>query len=80
MHTQKDSRVNVDLAQDLETNFTWTPPLMTSVSANSADLEGPESISAGELEAAFAQLEQVNRGTQEAVAFRLMITDLLSSL
>jgi hypothetical protein len=66
MHTQKDGRVNVDLAQDLETNFAWTPPLATSVSANSADLEGPESILVEELEAAFAELEQVNRGTQEA--------------
>jgi hypothetical protein len=66
MHTQKDGRVDVDFAQDLETNFTWTPPLTTNVSANSADLEGPESISAEELEAALAELEQVNRVTQEA--------------
>jgi hypothetical protein len=41
------------------------PPLATSVSANSTDLDGPESISVEELEAAFAELEQVNRGTQE---------------
>jgi hypothetical protein len=66
MHTQKDGGVDVDLAQDLETNFTWMPPLATSVSANSANLEGPGSISVEELEAAFAELEQVNRGTQEA--------------
>jgi hypothetical protein len=56
----------VDLAQDLKTNFTWTPPLVASVSANSANLEGPESILVEELEAAFAELEQVNRGAQEA--------------
>jgi hypothetical protein len=42
------------------------PPLVTSVSANSANLERPESISVEELEAAFAELEQVNGGTQEA--------------
>ena len=66
MHTRKDGRIDVDLAKDLETNFTWTPPLATNVSANSADLEGPESISEEEIEAAFAELEQLNRGTQEA--------------
>jgi hypothetical protein len=66
MYTQKDGGVHVDLAQDLKTNFTWMPPLVTSVSANSAHLEGPESISAEELEATFAELEQVNRGTQKA--------------
>jgi len=55
----------VDLAKDLETGFTWTPPLATNISANNADLEGPEGISDEEIEAAFAELEQQNRGTQE---------------
>ena len=66
MHTQKDSGLDMDLAKDLKTNFMWTPPLATTVLANSADLEGPESILAEEIEAAFAELEQQNRGTQEA--------------
>jgi len=58
MHTQKDSGLDMDLAKDLKTNFMWTPPLATTVLANSADLEGPESILAEEIEAAFAELEQ----------------------
>ena len=65
-HTRKDGRLDVDLAKDLKTNFTWMPPLATNISANSADLEAPESISEEKIEAAFAELEQLNRGTQEA--------------
>ena len=58
MHTCNKPGLNIDLSADLETNFTWTPPLaawQTKIS-----LEGPEAITDEELEAAFAELEQRN--------------------
>ena|ERR1700735_61175 len=56
MHTHNEPSVNVDLATDIETNFTWKLPLTTKES--DVSLEGPESITDEELEAAFAELEQ----------------------
>ena len=56
MHTHNKPGINVDLATDIETNFTWKLPLTTKKS--DVSLEGPESITDEELEAAFAELEQ----------------------
>ena len=56
MHTHNKPGINVDLATDIETNFTWKPPLTTKES--DVSLEGPESITDEELEAAFVKLEQ----------------------
>ena len=43
MHTHANQGINVDLATDIQQNFTWTPPL-ASLSHNDDDLEGPENI------------------------------------
>jgi len=56
MHTCNELGLNVDLSADLETNFTWTPPLaawQTEIS-----LEGLEAITDKEFKAAFVELEQ----------------------
>ena len=56
MHTHNKPGINVDLAMDIKTNLTWKSPLTTKES--DVSLEGPESITDEELEAAFAELEQ----------------------
>jgi len=56
MHTCNELGLNVDLSADLETNFTWTPPL--AAWQNKISLEGPEAMTDEELEAVFAKLEQ----------------------
>ena len=56
MHTHNKPGINVDLAMDIKTNFTWKSSLTTKES--DVSLEGPESITDEELEAAFAELEQ----------------------
>ena len=58
MHTGKEPGLNVDLSADLETNFTWTLPL--AAQQTEISLEGPEAITDEELEAAFAELEQLD--------------------
>jgi hypothetical protein len=67
MHTRKDPGVDVQLATDLKTNFTWTPPLATNGFVNGGDLEGAEGISEEDIDAAFAELEEQNRNSEEAV-------------
>jgi hypothetical protein len=56
MHTRNEPGLNIDLSADLETNFTWTPPL--AVWQTKISLHGPEAITDEELEAGFAELEQ----------------------
>ena len=56
MHTRNEPGLNIDLSADLETNFTWTPPL--AARQTEISLDGPEAITDEELEAAFAELEQ----------------------
>lgn len=58
MHTRAQPGIDVDLATDLSTNFTWTPPLAAAPAVGSEDdLLGPESITPDELEEAFGALE-----------------------
>jgi len=49
--------INVDLATDLDANFTWTPPL-ASQSQVDDELEGPESLMEDEVAAAFDETLQ----------------------
>ena len=58
MHTRNDLGLNIDLSADLETNFTWTPPL--AAQQTEISLDSPEAITDEDLEAAFAELEQRN--------------------
>ena len=61
MHTRTNGGINVDLATDMQHNFTWTPPL-ASLSHRDDDLEGPESITDEDIDAASAEIEQRNAG------------------
>ncbi|KAG2079198.1 hypothetical protein BDR04DRAFT_1146917 [Suillus decipiens] len=54
MHTQNNGGIDIDLAIDLDTNFTWTPPL----------LEGYE-ILVGKVYD-LVELEQVDKGIMPA--------------
>ena len=56
MHTRNEPGLNIDLSADLETNFTWTPPL--AAQQTEISLDSLEAITDEELEAAFAELEQ----------------------
>ncbi|KAG2353490.1 hypothetical protein BDR07DRAFT_1495575 [Suillus spraguei] len=57
-HThQKAPGINVEIAADLEANFTWAPPFAPQTQNVDDDLAGPESISLNEIDAAFALLE-----------------------
>ena len=56
MHTRNKPGLNIDLSADLETNFTWTPPL--TAQQTEISLDSPEAITDEELEAGFAELEQ----------------------
>jgi hypothetical protein len=47
----------MDLATDLDANFTWTPPL-ASQSQVDDELEGPESLMEDEVAAAFDEIRQ----------------------
>ena len=58
MHTRNEIGINVDLVSDLETNFTWTPPLATSTQQTEVSLEGPEGITDDDIDTAFADLEK----------------------
>lgn len=58
MHTRENGGINVDLATDIADNFTWTPPLSTG--QPEVSLEGPESITDAELDAAFDEIETRN--------------------
>ncbi|KAG2360242.1 hypothetical protein BDR07DRAFT_1290106, partial [Suillus spraguei] len=57
MHTQNNGGINTDLAMDLDTNFAWTPPLVSQSQADD-ELEGPESLTEDEVAAAFDKIEQ----------------------
>ena len=58
MHTRAQPGINVDLATDLTTNFTWTPPIAATPAVGTNDnLLGPESITPDELDEAFGALE-----------------------
>ncbi|KAF8973343.1 ribonuclease H-like domain-containing protein [Flammula alnicola] len=57
MHTSTEGGgLNVDRADDLFTDILWTPQLLTGYEG--ADVEGPESLSLDDIDAAFDQLEQ----------------------
>ncbi|THG96592.1 hypothetical protein EW145_g7752 [Phellinidium pouzarii] len=56
MHTQDGGSINTGLAADLETSFTWEPPL--SVCENNDKLIVPENIALEELDTAFSELEK----------------------
>ena len=59
MHTHNTAGINADLATDIQTNFTWSPPLARQGPASNDDLlEGPESITPEDFDAAFDELDQ----------------------
>ncbi|KAG2067983.1 hypothetical protein BDR04DRAFT_1158485 [Suillus decipiens] len=57
MHTQNNGGIDMDLAMNLDTNFAWTPPLVSQSQADDK-LEGPESLTEDEVAVAFDEIEQ----------------------
>jgi hypothetical protein len=56
MHTRAEPGINVALATDISTNFTWTPPLVGTT--HDDIMQGPESLTVDEIDAAFDELER----------------------
>ena len=56
MHTRQENGINQGLSDHLGRTFTWQPPLLGSSNAESL-VEGPESITLEELDAAFEELD-----------------------
>lgn len=67
MHTREEVGINVDVAQDLEANFAWAPPLAAEPQDLDDLLAGPETISADEIAEAFDALE-VEENLEEFVS------------
>ncbi|KAG1803106.1 uncharacterized protein BJ212DRAFT_1230899, partial [Suillus subaureus] len=57
LHTHEEVGINVDVAQDLEANFAWVPPLAAEPQDVDDLLAGPETISADEITEEFGALE-----------------------
>ena len=58
-HTHNTAGINADLAADIETNFTWPPHLARQGPTSNDDLlEGPDSITPEDFDAAFDELDQ----------------------
>ncbi|KAJ6628795.1 hypothetical protein B0H10DRAFT_2209241 [Mycena sp. CBHHK59/15] len=53
MHTRTEPGIDTDLAQDLETNFMWTPPLLVENITDDVDIRGIEELTMEEIDAAF---------------------------
>lgn len=66
MHTRNETGINKDLVSDLEATFTWVPPLATDTGQGADHLQGPESISLEELDAAFDELEKELASTKDS--------------
>ncbi|TBU61106.1 hypothetical protein BD310DRAFT_921492 [Dichomitus squalens] len=58
MHTRPESGIDTELAEDLERNFTWVPPMTIEGAEGEVSLEGPESTSVEDLEKAFKEFEE----------------------
>ena len=59
MHTRNTAGINANLTTDIQTNFTWSPPLAHQGPASNDDLlEGPESITPEDFDVAFDELDQ----------------------
>ncbi|KIK36287.1 hypothetical protein CY34DRAFT_109580 [Suillus luteus UH-Slu-Lm8-n1] len=67
MHTHEEVGINVDVAQDLEVNFAWAPPLAAEPQDADDLLAGPETISADEITEVFNALE-VQENLEEVVS------------
>lgn len=57
MHTHSTPGIDNELVNELQDNFSWTGPLATETPSDDGNIEGPESVSLDEIDAAFAALE-----------------------
>ena len=58
MHTRAEPGIDVNLTNNLNTNFTWSSPLaVITPPGSNIDTSGPESITVDELDKAFEELE-----------------------
>ena len=60
MHTRDESGINVDLMNNLDTTFTWKPPLRFKTDKDDGDdlMAGLEDMTLNELDEAFMQLDK----------------------
>ncbi len=59
MHTQSSGGVNIQLVDELESTFSYIPPLgPAQVNSGDGELEGPESISIKEFDDAFEAISE----------------------
>jgi hypothetical protein len=67
MHTRTKSEINVDLVNDLDKSFTWTPPFSLQSDNDDDLLAGPEGLTLDDIDAAFEELENELRKEKEAL-------------
>jgi hypothetical protein len=67
MHTRTESGINVDLVNDLNKTFTWTPPFSLQSDNDDDLLAGPEGLTLDDIDAAFEELEDELRKEKEAL-------------
>lgn len=67
MHTRPEGGLNVELAEDLERDFAWIPPMTVAHGDSETDgVDGPESMTVEELEKAFDEFERELQESREA--------------
>ena len=68
MHTRTELGINVDLVNDLNESFTWTPPFsLQSDDDNNDLLADPEDVTLDDIDDAFNKLEDELRKEKEAL-------------
>jgi hypothetical protein len=67
MHIRTESRINVDLVNDLDKSFTWTLPFSLQSDDDDDLLAGPEGLTLDDIDAAFEELENELQKEKEAL-------------
>ena len=57
MHTREDGSISISLAKDLESTFTWTPPLNPTPNSDTSHNE-PDSFTAEEVDQLYDEFEK----------------------
>ena len=74
MHTTELPGIDTEVAKQLETDFTFVPPLAAVSGDAGYSLEGPESLSLDDIDTEFARLEDICNGE------RMMDTEFASDV
>ncbi|KAJ7602520.1 ribonuclease H-like domain-containing protein [Mycena rosella] len=78
MHTRTEPGLDTNLANDLLSNFTWTPPLIVENVSDDLDMRGIEEMSEDEINAAFDNWDKdlaAERATRAALPIAKMPVD-----